>query len=132
MFIRKQNKKNEIMRYKARLFAQELSQRPRIDYDETYSHVMDTIIFHFLISRTVSKKIEMCLMDIVTVYLYGSLDSNIHIKILDDVKIPEAYTPCNLFSIKLQKSLYGLKQSSRMWYKRLSEYLISYMSMCVH
>ena len=36
----------------------------------------------------------------------------------------EAYTPRNLFSIKLQRFLYGLKQSDRMWYKRLSKYLI--------
>ena len=37
--------------------------------------------------------------------------------------MPEAYVPRNLFSIKLQRSSYGLKQSDRMWYKRLSEYL---------
>ena len=38
--------------------------------------------------------------------------------------MPKSYTPPTLFSIKLQRSLYGLKQSDRMWYKRLSEYLI--------
>ena len=29
-----------------------------------------------------------------------------------------------LYLIKLQRSLYGLKQSGRMWYNRLSEYLL--------
>ena len=29
-----------------------------------------------------------------------------------------------MYSIKLRRSLYGLQQSGRMWYNRLSEYLI--------
>ena len=32
--------------------------------------------------------------------------------------------PCSMYSIKLQRSLYGLKQSGHMWYNRLSEYLL--------
>ena len=66
----------------------------------------------------------MRLMDVVTTYLYGSLDFDIYIKIPEGLKLPEAYTPRNLYSIKLQRSLYGLKQSGRMWYNLLSEYLI--------
>ena len=110
--------------YKARLVAQGFSQRPGIDYDETYSPVMDMITFHFLISLVLFEKLEMRLMDIVTAYLYGSLDSNIYMKIHEEFKMPDACTPHNLFSIKLQRSLYGLKQSGCMWYQRLSEYLI--------
>ena len=85
---------------------------------------MDTITFCFLIGMVVSERLEMHLMNVVTAYLYGSLDSDIHMKIPKGYKMPETYTPCNLFSIKLQRSLYGLKQSDRMWYKHLSEYLI--------
>ena len=77
VFVRKRNEKNEIIRYKARLVAQGFSQRPGIDYDETYSPVMDAITFRYLISLAVSKKLEIDLMDVVTAYLYGSLDSDI-------------------------------------------------------
>ena len=42
VFIRKRNEKNEVTKYKARLVAQGFSQRPRIDYEETYSSVIDT------------------------------------------------------------------------------------------
>ena len=101
VFVRKQNEKNEIVRYKARLVAQGFSQRPEIDYDETYSPVMDTITFCFLISMVVAKNLEMRFMDVVTAYLYGSLDSDIYMKILEALKMHKAYTPRNLYSIKL-------------------------------
>ena len=82
------------------------------------------ITFRFLISLVIFEKLEMRLMDIVTAYLYGSLDSDIYMTIPEGFKLPDACTPRNLFSIKLQRSLYGLKQSGRMWYPRLSEYII--------
>ena len=116
VFVQKRNEKNEVVRYKARLVAQGFSQRPGIDYDETYSPMMDMITFRFLISLVIFEKLEMRLMDIVMAYLYGSLDSDIYMKIPEGFKLPDACTPRNLFSIKLQRSLYGLKQSGRMWY----------------
>ena len=48
----KKNEKNKIQRYKARLVAQEFSQRPDVDYEETYSPVMDAITLRYLISFT--------------------------------------------------------------------------------
>ena len=65
-------------------------------------------------------------MDVVTTYLYGSLNNDIYMKIPKGYKIPETYNPISqsMYFIKLQRSLYGLKQSGRMWYNRLSEYLL--------
>jgi hypothetical protein len=69
--------KDEITRYKTRLVAQGFSQRPGVDYEETYSRVMDAITFRYLMSLSVSNNLDMYLMDVVTTYLYGSLDNDI-------------------------------------------------------
>ena len=68
----------------------------------------------------------MRLMNVITVYLYESMDNDIYMKILEGFKLPEANStkPRSMYSIKLQWSLYGLKHSECMWYNRLSEYLL--------
>ena len=68
----------------------------------------------------------MRLMDVVTTYLYGSIDTDIYMTILEEFKLPETTNPKprNIYSIKLQRSLYRLKQFGCMWYNRLSEYLL--------
>ncbi|KAG8496930.1 hypothetical protein CXB51_008145 [Gossypium anomalum] len=126
VFVRKRNEKSEIVRYKARLVAQGFSQRPGIDYEETYSPVVDATTFRFLISLAIREGLDLRLMDVVTAYLYGPLDTNIYMKLPEGFKLPEAVSSGSRehYSIKLHKSLYGLKQSRCMWYNRLSEYLL--------
>ena len=65
-------------------------------------------------------------MDIITAYLYGSMDNDIYMKIPEGFKLSRANStkPCSMYSIKLQRSLYGLKHFGCMWYNRLSEYLL--------
>jgi hypothetical protein len=45
-------------------------------------------------------------------------------KVPDGISIPNQNASRNMYCVKLQKSLCGLKQSGRMWYNRLSEYLL--------
>jgi hypothetical protein len=63
-------------------------------------------------------------MDVVTIYLYGSLDSDIYMKILDGILVLNMNANCNMYCVKLVKSLYGLKQLGRMWYNRLKKFLL--------
>jgi hypothetical protein len=64
-------------------------------------------------------------MDVVTAYLYVTLDLDIYMKVPDGISIPNANIGCNMFCVKLNKSLYGLKQSERMWYNQLKEFLLN-------
>ena len=114
------------MRYKVHFVAQGFSQRHGIDYEETYSPVMDATTFRYLIYLAVSEGLDMRLMDVVTTYLYGSIDTNVYMKIPKGFKLPKVMNskPRSMYSIKLQRSLYGLKQSGRIWHNRLSQYLL--------
>ena len=45
-------------------------------------------------------------------------------KVSEGLKIPGPNQNRNMFSVHLQRSLYGLKQSGRMWFNRLSKFLL--------
>ena len=102
VFVRKINEINEITRYKARLVVHGFLQKPRIDYEKTYYTVMDTTTFRYLISLAVSQNLEMRLMDVVTAYLYGDLDTQIYMKIPEGFSLPEA-KPRSTYSIQLRR-----------------------------
>jgi hypothetical protein len=113
------------VRYKAGLVVQGFTQRFDFDFNETYSPVMNGITFRYLISLTTQKCLSLQLMDVVTAYLYGSLDLDIYMKVSDEISVPNANVGHIMYCVKLNKSLYGLKQSERMWYNRLNMFLLN-------
>jgi hypothetical protein len=64
-------------------------------------------------------------MDVMIAYLYESLDSDIYMKVPDGISVSNISVNHNMYCVKLVKSLYSLKQSGRMWYNRLKEFLIN-------
>ena len=88
--------------------------------------MINAITFRFLINLAISKGLDRRLIDVITAYLYGSIDNDIYIKMHEGFTLPKVVNakPRNMCSIKLQRSLYGLKQFGRMWYNRLSVYLL--------
>ena len=53
--------------------------------------------------------LKMQLMDVVTAYLYGSLDLEIYMGVPKGLKIPGPNQNRNMFTVHLQWSSYGLK-----------------------
>ena len=64
-------------------------------------------------------------MDVIIAYLYGDLNKEIYMKLPNDFKLPEELMSKtkSIYSIKLQRSLYGLKKFRHIWYNRLNKYL---------
>ena len=78
-------------------------------------------MFRNLLSLVVDKKLEIRLMDVVTTYLYGNLDTDIYMRIfagLVEFQHSQRQPRC----LKFERALYGLKQAGRMWYKRLKRF----------
>jgi hypothetical protein len=64
-------------------------------------------------------------MDVMTTYLYVSLDLDIYMKVPNGIHVLNMHANHNMYCVNLVKSLYGFKQSGRMWYNRLKEFLLN-------
>jgi hypothetical protein len=113
----KYNGDGSIERYKARLVAKGFAQHYGIDYDETYSPVFKLTSLRILLSIGAIYDLEIHQMDVKTAFLNGDIDTDIYID------QPEGFRQHPHHVCKLQKGLYGLKQSPRLWNKRIDSFL---------
>ena len=121
IFTKKQNLDGQVTRYKVRFVAQGFNQKPGLDYDFTYSPVVDSGTFRYLLGTVVQFSLKIHLLDVVTAYLHGPLDTKLYIR------PPLDFLPQPLFpGLKIQKSLYGLKQARQMWYQHFKEFLTAH------
>jgi hypothetical protein len=75
---------------------------------------MNGITFQYSISLAIQNHLSLQLIDVVTAYLYDSLDSNIYMKVPDGIPVLNMYANRNMCCVKLAKSLDGLRQSRQM------------------
>ncbi|KAK1441129.1 hypothetical protein QVD17_06967 [Tagetes erecta] len=130
VFKIKHDPSGEISRYKARLVAKGYSQKEGIDFDETFSPVVKMVTVRTVFSLAVQNSWPLYQLDVDNAFLYGHLNEEVY------MKPPEGYYSHNETRVcKLKRSLYGLKQASRMWNEKLVGVLIDYgflQSRCDH
>ena len=114
----KRDSKGVISRYKARLVAQGFSQQPGTDFDEIYAPVIryDSLRLLIAISAHFRWRLQRQL-DIKAAFLYGTLKEEIY------MQLPQGHRQEGMCA-KLNRCIYGLKQSPREWYARLTKQLI--------
>ena len=106
-------------RYKARLCAQGFTQEYGVDFEETFSPVVHFNSIRLFLAVAVWMKMDVQQMDVKTAFLNGKLEEVLYMKQPPgfEVKGKEDLV------CKLEKSLYGLKQSPRQWNITMNSFL---------
>ncbi|KAH9761191.1 hypothetical protein KPL70_000407 [Citrus sinensis] len=120
VYTKKQGSPNQTTpRYKARLVAKCFTQKEGIDYNEVFSPVVKHTFIRILLALVAEYVLELAQLDVKTAFLHGDLEEKIY-----------TIQPCGFrvagkenHVCRLIKSLYGLKQSPRQWYKRFDQFI---------
>ncbi|GJY50237.1 ribonuclease H-like domain-containing protein [Tanacetum coccineum] len=120
LYKHKYNADGSLNRYKARLVANGRSQQQGIDCDETFSPVVKPATIRTVLSLAVSRQWPIYQLDVKNAFLHDHLTKTVY------MHQPPGFTDSahSDYVCLLQKSLYGLKQTSRAWFQRFSSYVI--------
>ncbi|CAA7037262.1 unnamed protein product [Microthlaspi erraticum] len=121
IFTIKYQSTGKVERYKARLVAYGNRQEEGIDYDETFAPVIKMTTVRMFLKISVVKGWEVHQMDVHNAFLHGDLEEEVYMKLPPGFDCGDKSKVC-----KLRKSLYGVRQSPRCWFAKLTAALKGY------
>ena len=113
-------KKNDIdgVRYKARWVAKGFTQSFGVNYAETYAPLARMTTIRIMLFLSVQFNLIAHQMDVCTAYLNSHLDHTIY------MSTPDGFCNDKSLVCKLNKSLYGLKQSAKLWNDTINDFFL--------
>lgn len=116
VFKLKRDEHGNIKQYKARVVAQGFSQKEGIDYEETFAAVATSAALRLMLLKASKEKLCARQFDVTAAFLNGELAELIY------MKPPPGFEEGD-YVLKLDKSIYGLKQAAHVWYNTLTNAL---------
>jgi histone deacetylase 1/2 len=119
LFRHKLRADGTLERYKARWVVRGFSQRPGVDFAETFSPVVKSATIRAVLAIAAARNWPVNQMDVNNAFLQGHLRERVYCQ--QPVGFVDANRPNHV--CLLDKSLYGLKQAPRAWFERFTEFL---------
>ncbi|KAI5345334.1 hypothetical protein L3X38_013211 [Prunus dulcis] len=119
IFKIKLNLDGSIQKHKARLVAKGFTQKPGIDFNETFAPVARLDTIRTLIALAAQKGWKLWQLDVKSAFLNGVLEEEVYVDQPDGFVVKGDEDKV----YRLRKALYGLKQAPRAWYSEIDSYL---------
>ncbi|KAI5344202.1 hypothetical protein L3X38_012079 [Prunus dulcis] len=116
----KLNLDGSVQKNKARLVAKGYSQKPGIDFNETFAPVARLDTVRTLVAVAAQRNWRLFQLDVKSAFLNGVLNEEVYVDQPSGFVIQGSEDKV----YKLKKALYGLKQAPRAWYKEINSYFI--------
>ena len=116
VFKTKKNADGTLERYRARAVAKGYSQVPGFDFEDTFAPVIRYESLRFLLAICAKNKWRPRQFDVKSAFLYGELKEEVY------MRPPSGFSDGDKVW-KLNRCLYGLKQSANEWYALFARFL---------
>lgn len=133
----------DLEKRKARIVAKGFSQRPGIDFQDTFAPVARLSSLRTLVALSAQFGMTISQLDITSAYLHGDMDVDVYmeppelleamlIRIMQDKSVRSMHNKAKIMlsqlrqghrACLLKKALYGLRQAGRQWHSKLNKAL---------
>ena len=104
---------------KARLVARGDMQREYIDFGALYAPTVSVSCVRMLAALACELNLDLCHFDIEQAFVRSELEEDVY------MRLPQGCGALSGMTVKLGKSLYGLRQASRQWHAMLKRCLVA-------